>query len=377
MLWFIIINVLSYKANPQDIIRINEKNEQEVLVSQIFESAKVVRLETSNKCLISNISALKVDSNRIFIFDRRVESVFAFNLEGKFLNKIGSKGKGPGEFIGPSDISLDRENKNIEILDYHAQKILVYDYDGNYIRSQNAFMVEDFEKVNHFSYLGYTYNFPFIAKDKVIKSVLAAFNKEGKIVKEFKNIGKIPRRINPITGSNMCQDEKGDIFLVPILENSLFRVDETLQIKKICDFQFDSHIPKRILDGVSDMKAAFQKYLDLNVPFFISMVNVLGDQLYLSFLYKREAYSFFWNMNTGKTITVANKKLINDLAMVESFGFSGIYNEGLIAITTAQIFTESFKKNDIQSVSNSEYLSRMVKELTPEDNPILIFYKYK
>ncbi len=373
-----------YYLYPQEKVRINENSNQEVVFSDLFESAKIVPLETSKKCFISRISVLKTDTNRIFILDKKIKSVFIFNIQGKFIKKVGQVGKGPGEFIRPTDILLDKLNKRLEVLDKSGQKILIYDYEGNFIKSKTAIWIQDFEKLNDSTYIGYSYNYPIADKNQGFNSVLVAFNGDGTIIKEFHNIGNIPRRINTITDHNLLKDEKGNVFLVPILEYGLYRINESLQINKICDFKSDTKITERILDVVKDINAALKKFLDLDSPFFIMQVHIIGNQLKLSFAYRMETYLFFWNMDTNKTFTIAKKMIINDLAPVDCYGLKGAYQDGLIDIIPAIDFVESLKKSKYNSAQikyqpkvSKESLSKLADKVSAEDNNILIFYKYK
>lgn len=48
---------------------------------------------------------------------------FLFNKQGKFIKMIGRQGKGPGEYIDPDDISIDRENKKYM---YWTPKLRMY-----------------------------------------------------------------------------------------------------------------------------------------------------------------------------------------------------------------------------------------------------------
>ena len=53
---------------------------------------------------------------------------------------IGRKGKGPGEYIDPDDISIDRENKKIYVLDSQTQNVLKYSGNGTF---ESSFKLEN------------------------------------------------------------------------------------------------------------------------------------------------------------------------------------------------------------------------------------------
>ena len=53
---------------------------------------------------------------------------------------IGRQGKGPGEYIDPDDISIDRENKKIYVLDSQTQNVLKYSGNGTF---ESSFKLEN------------------------------------------------------------------------------------------------------------------------------------------------------------------------------------------------------------------------------------------
>ena len=78
---FIPILICINSVNAQNIIRIHEKSNDKIAYSQIFQSAKLVKLETSPECLIGGIGTLKVDGDHLFAYDNRQETLFVFTLK--------------------------------------------------------------------------------------------------------------------------------------------------------------------------------------------------------------------------------------------------------------------------------------------------------
>src|SRR5690606_33642192 len=79
--------------------------EDYLYVQDVIDSIRYVMLETTDECLIGNISELYVDGQFIFIVDNTIfESVFVFDESGHFLNKIGRLGRGPAEYAGVNGV---------------------------------------------------------------------------------------------------------------------------------------------------------------------------------------------------------------------------------------------------------------------------------
>lgn len=92
--------------------------------------------ENDDNYVFANIRQIVIDSKgNIYTVDWKRCRVQAFNKKGKHLFSIGSKGKGPGEFLGISWIALDEEKKIIHILDGRNNRISRYSLNGKLLSS--------------------------------------------------------------------------------------------------------------------------------------------------------------------------------------------------------------------------------------------------
>lgn len=70
-----------------------------------------------------------------FLIVRGREGVFKFTREGNFIKQIGTQGQGPKEYNGLLYMDVDYRNKELILVDYN--KYLFFDYDGNFLCSEN------------------------------------------------------------------------------------------------------------------------------------------------------------------------------------------------------------------------------------------------
>lgn len=101
--------------------------------SDLFESGRVVYLETTTDSHIASIDRIICDSRYIYILDSRLQAVFIFDQDGKYIEKIKNIGRGPGEYIQLSDITID-DNGNIILLSNNPEKLIVLNVEGKVIR---------------------------------------------------------------------------------------------------------------------------------------------------------------------------------------------------------------------------------------------------
>ena len=115
------------------IIPVDVKQNSPVRLSEISDGITKIELETSEECLIGHIVQVLCVDDRIFVLDAQGGScIYVFDLSGKFLFDINNKGQGPGEFLYIRNITADIAKKHLYVASM-GNKILIYDYDGNFI----------------------------------------------------------------------------------------------------------------------------------------------------------------------------------------------------------------------------------------------------
>ena len=97
---------------------------EKMTYSSLFSKAGIIVLEDTDESLLGKVDKLEVCDNNLYVLEKG-RGLFLFNKQGKFIKMIGRQGKGPGEYIDPDDISIDRENKKIYVLDSQTQNVLV------------------------------------------------------------------------------------------------------------------------------------------------------------------------------------------------------------------------------------------------------------
>jgi len=105
-----------------------------ISISDIFESIDVVQLDTNEDCLISSISKVIYHDNKYFILDLKLQSLFCFDSNGRFLFKIFQKGQGPEEYLYLSDFNVDPYNNQLMLLEPFGS-LLLFDLErGTFIK---------------------------------------------------------------------------------------------------------------------------------------------------------------------------------------------------------------------------------------------------
>lgn len=131
-------------------------------ITDVFENWQAVPLETKDSVLITDIDKIEVNDDYFFILDRLVATIFQFDKNGNFVNKIERQGEGPEEYLEISDFKWF-ENF-VYVLSSVNHTIYKYDMTGSFVKS---YKLDD-----------YYHRFEFYNKDTIV--LYSAFSNEKK-----------------------------------------------------------------------------------------------------------------------------------------------------------------------------------------------------
>ena len=110
--------------------------EYEDYLKEPHTSISFIKLETNDNCIINEIKKVEIDDSLIFIQDY-MQRLFLFQKDGRFVRKIGEKGGAENEYVTLFDFVLNRRQKQLYLVDSSKGKILIFNYDGNYLGSKD------------------------------------------------------------------------------------------------------------------------------------------------------------------------------------------------------------------------------------------------
>jgi hypothetical protein len=100
----------------------------------IIDTLWRVKLETTEDNLVGTVFRILCNGKYIYLYDLGQDAVFIFEMDGKYVNKIDDKGKGPGEYIKIDEVQL--ASGNDELIIYGNRKFLYYTPTGEFLRSE-------------------------------------------------------------------------------------------------------------------------------------------------------------------------------------------------------------------------------------------------
>jgi hypothetical protein len=132
---FFLLFAISCKQIEQNLIEFDPRSldKNEITLSQIADNISYTPLD--NSILLGEIYDFhypKFINSAIFLYDNKV-GVLVFNRSGEFIRKIGSKGRGPGEYIYGLDFTVDNKTETVFINDLNIIK--VFNKEGQFLKS--------------------------------------------------------------------------------------------------------------------------------------------------------------------------------------------------------------------------------------------------
>lgn len=358
-----------------------------VNLSEVAKSINYIPLETNDSALISNISRIICENDKIYVTDNS-DKLYIFDLNGKYLNTLNRKGRGPQEYNVLRNFKVDEKSGDIFVLDSKGD-ILIYDSDLNFVRKIKS----PVNKVNFTSFEIFGDSLfaatNFVALDNT-PSNLILFNDSSEVINSFKfrpidfisNGSDVPLRINHAIMTRF-RDElrffsvKSDTIFT-IIPGGKATIAFTIKQGKYKE-------PERI---------TYEDYISHNAP-FISIYNMFPET---------DNSLFFKMMLRGET-----KEQIKDREIIRT-NACGLFNksDGKFTILAQAVKGKTGLKDDLKNgppfwpeVSNSQqdlisyknasmiitfaneqpeaggYLKELAAKLNENSNPVVIIAKTK
>lgn len=109
-------------------------------MSLLLDTSKcsITVLETTENNLIGHVDKLSVVKDRMYVLDCDNSIILIYDINGKYLSKIASRGRARNEYTEIADFYVS-ENR-LYLLDNMGMKLLIYDLFGQYIRTLDISM---------------------------------------------------------------------------------------------------------------------------------------------------------------------------------------------------------------------------------------------
>lgn len=335
---------------------------------------RVIPLETTEDCLIADVSRIFMSDGRIYVYDKQSKGVYIFDMSGKYIDRVYSIGAGPGEYTDISDAFVD--GNNIFITDYYTNRILVYDLDGRFVR--------DFKTEGFFS------NMIFVNGSRLFSVNVASKSQDGNTYQLFSSdkYGRDVEKYIPYDKNDIYTSVNGlycysttsydDALFLTHVDDIVYRIKNG---KVTPAYKLDfagKHLPYE-LKSKNPLEMIRGGYTGQYV-LFTDYISGTDDLLFLGFRIGSDFYTAIYDRATG--VVKLAKKIFTKVPFNMTFRF--IQDDCLVLSHSAFMINQSktsiLRKIDEGHVFGGDFsahLKNVVENIKPEDNPVVFVYKLK
>ena len=365
-------------SSPCIKVNFNEMKDISETRSLFFKSFRRIQLETDTSMLIGNIDKIILNGDRIYIIDKNItSSIFIFNQNGRFVNKISRKGEGPNEYINLHDMFYDKIENTINIISWAGNgsqyKIMSFNRDGYKLMKQFSpeLVFYQAERMKDGRYIFHSKNqssLPGISMDVSIYS--------NTLNRLFDGI-KIPSYIlnkTLFSSQYLFEDKKGNFYSTSAYTTDIYKIEsDSVCLYYHYDFgQYSLPDEFKTAGKIKDLVSNFQihKYV-IRIDWFYENDESIFAIVLFNGNYKMEAF------NKTSHLTKTYSLSMNPFEF-DSFGhFCCFSNGNLIALIDAESLVRIFNTPPAGREKEVEAIKSQLKyPISEDDNPILYIYEF-
>lgn len=375
-LFFLSCTVYGEKAN-EGILLLKKVNPDELNISLI---SSVVKLETTDSCLMGDIVQIEKDDSVIFILDT-YKKIYAFDCKGGFLNRIGVYGESPDSYLSCPFFYLDKNKKVLSIVDNIRFKILNYTYAGKFLSAEeiqspeeikwsSEGMISDDGNLLVYRVMNPWDNFQYVLFD--VKNSFTCL---------WKNYSYDPIRLKDhavdFSSRPMADTKEGIHFILPLCDT-------------VFQFSQGNIIPACVIELPLPMlpKKFFKDELNTQKSYFSMVNNLAGDTYFSGFtgifetsthllLKYRDGYIASYYLADKKERKGSFQQLKGgpDLKEIPLWDILSATEDEFISAISCEMLLDWEEKVEDKSAIHPD-LKKILAISQFDDNPCLVFYRF-
>lgn len=331
----------------------------------LLDSINYVPLETTDLSLIGNIGKIYVTPSNILIFDSKQTAILLFDKEGKFIRKIGQKGRGPEEYLFFNEIVFERKTEIIYAHERYLNKIFKYNLKGELLEQiPSKFEFNSFCKApqGYWLYSCFKENNPkgynLMLVDEKMQNMTAGFFPQN------------PAFVNTTFNSTFSRDYSGTSYFVYPTSNIIYKLNTEQPVPY---FQIDFGAKNLPYEKIKKLSSSKEYDNLVNEKRYLGDIsNLLCFQNYLLFSFNESGFYkpikfYFACLNTSNSKTTIYNGYSHFLPYQISYTLLGTTEKALIYSIKPALLDEN-ERNVLKEKNIN---------VTIDSNPILAFFNIR
>ncbi len=348
-------------SDPLQVVVVPEQ--ADMPIDSIIEKVDYIKLGDTGDVLIGDVSKLWITPQHIVIVDKfKAMSIFVFDRSGNAQAVINRLGRGPQEYTSLTDVCLTPDQQRIVVLDNSKKKLLYYNMEGDFLYDKNtSFWIGDLAYADEQHIIAKTYG----AQNE--DPGLTSYENKDDNLYILDTLMHIKQSMMPRTA--ILKQFEDRLYVNAIHGDTIYRVAGS-----------DGLVPQYRLDmsainGVTNFgEESMEKVMEIrkNNAYFPN--DYVDGKDFALFRFSMPVAPYMQlvmhNKHTGQNYSIegTSKKALNIYFMEVSYAF----DDQFVAAIPAFRFV-----GDNAPMPGSEQRAVIQKNLTDEDNPVLLFYTLK
>ena len=348
-------------SDPLQVVVVPEQ--ADMPIDSIIEKVDYIKLGDTGDVLIGDVSKLWITPQHIVIVDKfKAMSIFVFDRSGNAQVVINRLGRGPQEYTSLTDVCLTPDQQRIVVLDNSKKKLLYYNMEGDFLYDKNtSFWIGDLAHADEQHIIAKTYG----AQNE--DPGLTSYENKDDNLYILDTLMHIKQSMMPRTA--ILKQFEDRLYVNAIHSDTIYRVAGN-----------DGLVPQYRLDmsainGVTNFgEESMEKVMEIrkNNAYFPN--DYVDGKDFALFRFSMPVAPYMQlvmhNKHTGQNYSIegTSKKALNIYFMEVSY----VFDDQFVAAIPAFRFV-----GDNAPMPGSEQRAVIQKNLTDEDNPVLLFYTLK
>ena len=333
----------------------------------------VIPLETNEKCLLRDqFHGVKVHKGLIY-FNNMAQELYVFDMNGKFIREISSRGPGPGQFSFLHDFIFTDEG-TIELLDY--QKIECFTLEGEHIGTKRFNTIRDSLYLNPVNFCrSFTFGYYFWGgmrygnntQQPQNENLLYRLNSDMQI-----EAGFLDTKFGDGGTENRFKYYQNRILFVrSSIDYNVYQIDSNDSLSIRYTFDFGKY---GIKVGKDDDKTTVPADVREDYVFDMHKYEETDHYLSFNFRYKTLSLVLLYSKATGQTFIKSYWPASNGKEM-RLYTPYATYNDQLVAVVQIPWLKMDLERMSLENIK--KWGLEKYQNLNDDDNQILILYKTK
>lgn len=369
----------SESGGGQDVETITIQTPVKQDLKNLIKDIKVIRLETSQQSLFNGIAKMDIYDDKFYILDNSRSFIIVFDKNGKFVSKIGQKGRAPYEYLTIMSFFIDKTSGNIIITDNISPKVIIYSQKGDVLQTIKPDIhpmiiapVGDgrFVNIHRGKYARYK-NSPQMYNNHIHR-----LNDNFEFVSG--NIPDIPNKIDYISDLDSHTYRDGSLLFMPAVSDTVYKItaDSTFPLIALNYDRYGKKLKQEDLKDFAykiygdEQKNTMEEYENNGYMFNLGGCFLCSQSFFYTKLKYKHPLHIYYDREHKKSISIDFEMVSGESPDIRLFDFEPQALEGKTFYTSAA----QWQIAQIQE-SDSSILYPLCKNISEESNPTIISYE--